>query len=135
MDHRPVPALVLQGLAFALTIAVALVVLFIPLYTTQTSAGGPEMPDGPMTAAGHLASLAVNGQAVFVPPLIPVVLTGLPLLVWGKPWRGLSITATILLAAVAAAASASVGWFYLPALTVSVAALLAPPAGRPPAAS
>jgi hypothetical protein len=134
MDHQPIPARALQGVAFALTIAVALAVLFIPMSTSVTSTGGPGVPDSPEVTE-HLTLLAVTGPAVFVPLLIPVILTGLPLLIRGKPWRALSVVSTVLLAAFAGLGSASIGWFYLPVLLASVAALLTRPVERHTAAS
>ena len=134
MNHRPVPARVLQGVAFALTIAVALAVLLIPLVTSETYVEGPGIPDGPVVTE-HLTLLEVTGPAIFVPLLIPVLLTGLPLLIRGKAWRGLSIAATVLLAVFTVIGSASIGWFYLPALLASAGALLVRPTKRPAAAS
>jgi len=77
-DHRPVPARVLQGVAFALAIVGALPMLLLPVYTSETSSGGSGSPNGPVVTE-QPTSLAVNGPAIFVPLLIPVLLTGLPL--------------------------------------------------------
>lgn len=134
MVQRPVAARVLQGVAFALTIAVALAVLFLPTYASETSSAGSGSPDGPVVTEG-LTALAVNGPAILVPLLIPVFLTGLPFLVRGKPWKGVSIAATVLLAAFAVLGLASIGLFYLPALVASTAALLVRPPAKPTAAS
>jgi hypothetical protein len=134
MDPRPVPARVLQGVAFALAIAGALLMLLLPMYASETSSGGSGSPNGPVVTE-QLTLLAVNGPAIFVPLLIPVLLTGLPLLVRGKPWRGLSVAATVLLAVFALIGLASIGLFYLPALLASAGALLVRPTEGPPAAS
>jgi len=132
MDRRPVSARVLQGVAFALAIAATLVVFFLPLYTSVSSVEGSGIPGTPEVTE-QLTLLAVNGPGIFVPLLIPVFLTGLPLLVRGKPWKGLSIAATVLLGAFAVLGSASIGWFYLPALLASTGALLVRPKERPSA--
>ena len=134
MDHRSVPARVLQGVAFALAIAATLAALLLPLYTSETSSGGSGSPDSPVVTE-QLTLLAVNGPGIFVPLLIPVLLTGLPLLIRGTAWRGLSIAATVLLAAFVVLALASIGGFYLPALLASAGALMVRPKERPPAAS
>ncbi|TJY64046.1 hypothetical protein E4J89_19065 [Arthrobacter sp. CAU 1506] len=134
MDHLPVAARVLQGVAFALTVTVALAALLYPLYTVESSSGGSGNPSSPVVTE-QLTLLAVNGPVLFVPLLIPVILTGLPLFIPGKPWRGLSIAVTILLAAFIWIGSASIGWFYVPALLASACALLVQPAERHTAAS
>ena len=131
MDHRPVSARVLQGVAFALTVAVSLAVQLVPMYTVQPSSGGSGNPNGQVVNE-HLTLLTVNGPVFFVPLLISVILTGCPLLIPGKPWKGMSIAATVLLAAFLWIGSASVGWFYVPALLASAGALLVRPAERDP---
>ena len=134
MDHRPVPARVLQGVAFSLAVAGGIALLLIPTYTSVSSVGGPGIPDTPEVTE-HLTLLAVNGPSILVPLLIPVFLTGLPLLIRGNPWRGVSIAATVLLAAFAVLGLASIGLFYLPALFASTGALLVRPTEKPTAAS
>nr|WP_172684766.1 hypothetical protein [Arthrobacter rhombi] len=134
MDHRPAPTRALQGVAFALTIAVAVAVLLIPLVTSETYVEGPGIPDSPPVTE-HLTLLEETGPAIFVPLLIPVLLTGIPLLIRGKPWKGVSIAATVLLAIFTVIGSASIGWFYLPALLASAGALLVRPTARPATAS
>ncbi|GAA3666166.1 hypothetical protein GCM10023081_01210 [Arthrobacter ginkgonis] len=121
-------------MAFALAIAASLAVLFLPLYTSETISAGSRDPDS-RRVTEQLTLLEVNGPAIFVPLLIPVLLTGLPLLLRGKAWRGLSLAATVLLAVFAVLGLASIGWFYLPALFASAGALLVRPAKRPPPTS
>ncbi|WP_426976958.1 hypothetical protein ACQCSU_19625 [Pseudarthrobacter sp. O4] len=61
-----------------------------------------------------------------VPLLIPVALTGLPLLLRGRAQVYASVATTVALAIFTVIASASIGWFYVPALAAALASLLAP---------
>ena len=111
---------ILQGIAFALTIAAALVVLLAPGYTEMRLTN-----DGPAQIKA-LTLLEFLGPSIFVPVLIPVALTGLPLLLAGRARNGAWTAATIALAIFTVVASASVGWFYLPATIVAFVALISP---------
>lgn len=60
-----------------------------------------------------------------MPLLIPTVLTALPLLIRGRARIKVSVAATVALAVFVVMGSASIGWFYIPALTAAVAAVVA----------
>ncbi|MDR6415532.1 hypothetical protein [Pseudarthrobacter sulfonivorans] len=57
-----------------------------------------------------------------MPLLIPVALTALPLLIRGRALIPVSVATTVTLVVFVVIASASIGWFYLPALAAAVAA-------------
>lgn len=106
-----------QVVAFALTIAAALVVLLVPGYVEMRLTN-----DGP-TQVKTSTLLEVVGPSIFVPLLIPVVLTGLPLLLAGRGGNRVSIATTVALAIFTVIGSASIGWFYLPATVAAFTAL------------
>lgn len=107
-----------QVLAFALAIVASVVLLLVPFYTqVKVTSGGPEQ-------VTHPTLLEINGPSIFVPLLIPVVLTGLPLLIRGRARTPVSVVATVGLAIFVVIGSASIGWFYIPALTAAVAAVV-----------
>jgi hypothetical protein len=60
--------------------------------------------------------------SIFVPLLIPVALTGVPLLT-GHARNGAWIATTVALAIFSVVGSASIGWFYLPATIAAFIAL------------
>lgn len=66
--------------------------------------------------------LETVGPAVFLPLLVPIVLTSLPLLVRGGARTIVSVATTASLAIFVVVGSGSIGWFYLPALAAAVAA-------------
>lgn len=57
------------------------------------------------------------GPSISVPLLLPVTLTGLPLLLMGRSRKFASVGTTVALAIFIGLGSASIGWYYLPALT------------------
>ena len=118
------PKAVRQAIAFALTIAVGLVVLLVPLYS-----GAAVTNDGPVQVTASTL-LETVGPSIVLPLLIPAALTGLPLLVRGRAGRFASIGTTVALGVFIAVASASIGWFYVPALAAAVASLSAGPENR-----
>ncbi|WP_456505852.1 hypothetical protein [Arthrobacter sp. UYCu723] len=114
------PKSVRQIIAFSLTIAVALVFLLVPVYSeVKLINGGPDQ----VTTSTLLETV---GPSVLVPLLIPVALTGLPLVLRGRAQVYASVTTTVALAIFTVIASASIGWFYVPALAAALASLLAP---------
>ncbi|MEV7133163.1 hypothetical protein AB0N24_09780 [Arthrobacter sp. NPDC093128] len=113
-----------QTIAFSLTIAVALVALLVPVYVNvKLTNDGPEQ----VTTS---TLFETGGPSVFVPLLIPVALTGLPLLLTGRAQRYASVATTVALAIFTIIASATIGWFYVPALAAAVASVVARPESR-----
>lgn len=108
-----------QVLAVALGIVASVVLLLVPIYTQENvTSGGPEQ-------ATHPTLLELNGPSIFVPLLIPVALTALPLLIRGRARTPASVAATVTLVVFVVIGSGSVGWFYVPALAAAVAAVVA----------
>lgn len=117
MKHDSDRKHVLQIVAFTLTISAALVVLLVPGYMEMRLTN-----DGPEQVKA-LTLLEAVGPSIFVPLLIPVALTGLPLLLTGRARNGASIATTVALAIFTVVGSASIGWFYLPATIAAFIAL------------
>lgn len=118
------PTTVRQGIAFSFTIAAGLVLLLVPMYSgLRVTNDGPEQ----VTTSTLLETV---GPSVMVPLLIPAALTGLPLLLRKRAKRYAAIATTVALAIFIAIASASIGWFYVPALAAAIAALVGRPEGR-----
>jgi hypothetical protein len=69
--------------------------------------------------------LEIVGPYIFVPLLIPVALTGLRLLLRGPAQKYASVATTVALAIFTLIGSATIGWFYVPALTAALASVLA----------
>ncbi|MFJ6416222.1 hypothetical protein [Paeniglutamicibacter sp. NPDC091659] len=108
---------VVQAVAFTLAITATLILLLIPGYTEVTqSSDGPEQ-------VKNSTLLESMGPWIFVPLLIPVVLTGLPLVFMGRPQGYASVAAVIALAIFTVLGALSIGWFYLPATGVAFIAL------------
>lgn len=124
MRHRSGPKSVRQIIAFSLTIAVSLVLLLVPVYSTvKISNDGPDQ----VTAS---TLLEIVGPYILGPLLIPVALTGLPLLLREPGQNFASVATTVALAIFTLIASATIGWFYVPALAAALAAVVAP-SGKP----
>ncbi|WP_277051089.1 hypothetical protein [Ruania albidiflava] len=104
--------------AFVLATLASIVLLFLPVYSTvTTTANGVQTED--------TATLwAVNGPWILVPLAFPVLLTAAIALARGRGGLMVSILCTILLAGYTVLALASIGMFYIPALAVSVVAVL-----------
>lgn len=108
-----------QIIAFFLTITAGLVLLLVPMYGgVQVTNDGPEQ----VTTS---TLLEIAGPYVFVPLLIPVALTGLPLLLRGRAQIYTSVATTVALAVFTLIASATIGWFYVPALAAALTSGLA----------
>lgn len=108
-----------QAFAASLAAAVSVALLVVPLYTeVELSAGGP----GQTTYSTLLETV---GPPVLLPLLIPMVLTALPLLLRGRIRTIVAVATTAGLAIFIAIGSASIGWFYVPALAAAVAAIVA----------
>ncbi len=119
MKRRPDRKNVRQALAFSLAIAASLILLLVPVYTVaKLTAGGPMQ-------VSQSTLLETVGPSIFVLLLIPVALTGLPLLLRGRARKQVSVVTAVALAVFVVIGSASIGWFYAPAFTAAIAALLA----------
>ncbi|MFC5130623.1 hypothetical protein [Paeniglutamicibacter kerguelensis] len=111
---------VLQVAAFAFAIAAALFLLLVPGYSEVSQSN-----DGPEQVRTSTL-LETIGPGVLLPLLVSVSLTGLPLLLRGRPQRYASIAAAIALSIFAVLGSLSIGWFFLPATIVAFIALFSP---------
>lgn len=120
MRRRSDAKSVRQIIAFSLTIAAAIALLLVPIYNTVKLTN-----DGPDEVAASTL-LEIVGPYIFVPLLIPVALTGLPLLLRGPAQNYASVATAVALAIFALIASATIGWFYVPALAAALASILAP---------
>jgi len=118
MRRRSDPKSVRQIIAFSLAVAASLVLLLVPVYSTVKLTN-----DGPDQVTGSTL-LEIAGPYIFVPLLIPVALTGLPLLLRGPSQSYASVATTVALAIFTLLASATIGWFYVPALAAALVALV-----------
>ena len=125
MKHRWDSRNARQVLALSLAIIASLLLLLAPLYTQiELKAGGPE-------GVSHPSLLETVGPSIFLPLLIPVALTALPLLMRERARVQVSVAATAALAVFVLIGSASIGWFYFPSLAAAVTALVASMNSRP----
>jgi hypothetical protein len=124
MRRQSDPESVRQIIAFSLTIAAALVLLLAPFHVVVhlTNDGSEQI------SASTL--LETEGPSILVPLLVPAALTGLPLLLKAPARKYACIVTTAALATFILIASASIGWFYIPALAAALAALLVPSRSR-----
>lgn len=107
-----------QVLALSLAIVASLVLLLVPMYTqVKLTSGGPEQ-------VSHPTMVETVGPSIFVPLLIPVALTALPLLTRGRTRSPVSVATTVALVVFVVIGSASIGWFYVPAMAAAVAAVV-----------
>lgn len=108
-----------QFLSVSLAIVASVVLLLVPMYTQmRVTSRGPE-------EISHSTLLETNGPSVFVALLIPVALTALPLLTRGRARISVSVATAVALVVFVVIGSGSIGWFYVPALTAAVAAVVA----------
>jgi hypothetical protein len=122
MSTQPylVPKRVLQLVAVGLALVAAAAVIALPLYSqvSSTSAGDQE--------ATSSSLLSVVGPTVLLTMLVPVLSAALPLVARDRAWQPLSVVSAMLLAVFVALGLLSVGWFFIPALIVSVIAVFQP---------
>lgn len=88
------------------------------VHQVKLASGGPEQ-------VSHPTLLETVGPSIFVPLLIPVALTALPLLTRGRARTPVSVATTFALVVFVVIGSASIGWFHVPALAAAVAAVVA----------
>jgi hypothetical protein len=101
--------------AVLLTSAVSLSLMFLPLVSTTTSAGGTEQ-----TARESL--IENQGWVIAAVLAVPVLISAVPLLVPARHRRWATIGSAMLLATGAVVGAASVGLFYLPSVALLVVA-------------
>lgn len=118
------PARVAQGVAFILATAATLALLLSPTVMTATTGS-----EAGQTLEGRTL-LQAQSATVLVPLAIPLILTVIPLLWPARAWRAVSLICIILLAGFVVIGSASVGWFYIPALIAGLIALFHRPKPR-----
>lgn len=107
-----------QVLALSLAIVASLVLFLVPMYTQiKLTSGGQDQ-------ASHPTLVETVGPSIFVPLLIPVALTALPLLIRGRTRTPVSVATTVALVVFVVIGSASIGWFYVPAMAAAVAAVV-----------
>jgi Kef-type K+ transport system membrane component KefB len=116
MKHHLESWNVRQVLAVSLALIASVVLLLVPMYTqVKLTSGGPEQ-------VSHSTLLETVGWSIVMPLLIPVAL---PLLLRGRARTPVSVGTTVALVVFVVIGSASVGWFYIPALAAAVAAVVA----------
>ncbi len=118
----------MQLVAAGLAVAAAVAVIAVPLYAQEssTSAGGME--------SGSATVLSVVGPQVLLTLLIPVLGAASPLAARGRAWQPLSVASVMVVAIFVVLGSASIGWFFVPALVLAVIALFQP-ASKPTVSS
>ncbi|MFC8796539.1 hypothetical protein ACFT2C_02300 [Promicromonospora sp. NPDC057138] len=122
MSTQPylVPKRVLQLVAAGLALVAAAAVIALPLYSevSSTSAGDQQ--------ATSSTVLSVVGPTVLLTMLVPVLGAALPLAARSRAWQPLSVVSAAVLAVFVVLGLLSVGWFFIPALIVSVIAVFQP---------
>ena len=94
-----------QVLAVSLAAVASLVLLVAPMYTQiNITPGGPQQLSYPTL-------LETVGPSIFVPLLIPVALTALPLLIRGHARTAASVATAVALVVFVVIGSASIGLF------------------------
>ncbi|MFC4072844.1 hypothetical protein [Actinoplanes subglobosus] len=109
--------------ALVLTAVVSAALLVLPLYAYET-ATGPAASSGEVGAGysyerGHRSLLAVEGPGVAFLLAVPVLVSGLPVLVRGRRQRLAGWVSTALLSVGVLVGIASIGLFYLPGVLLS----------------
>ncbi|MGM0928758.1 MAG: hypothetical protein ACQEXN_03485 [Actinomycetota bacterium] len=123
----------LQTAACLLALAASAAALLLPTVVQEMVSSSPG--DEPVRITESLALLQTHPPTILIPLAVPLVLTLVPLLVPRRmAWLAGIICSTLLLGFIALA-MAGVGWFYLPAFGMAVAAVVlrntARPAGNP----
>jgi hypothetical protein len=104
--------------AVSLAIIASVVLLLVPMYTQV------KLTSGEPGQVSHPTLLETVGPSIFVPLLIPVALTALPLLIRGRARTPVLVATTVALVVFVVFSSASIGWFYIPALAAAVAGVV-----------
>jgi hypothetical protein len=115
------PRRVAQLIAAVLALVAGVAALaFIPAYTAVTVQSGMDGTTQTQTqTVTTMTLLEANGWSALLAVGIPFLLTLVPLLTSGRAWRGTAIAGAVLLAAFVVLGSASVGWYFLPALAAA----------------
>ncbi len=109
-----------QLFAAGLAVAAAVAVIALPLYAQESSTSSGDVQSGSATV------LSVVGPQVLLALLVPVLDAALPLAARGRAWQPLSVASVVVLAVFVVLGSASIGWFFVPALVLAVIALFQP---------
>jgi protein-S-isoprenylcysteine O-methyltransferase Ste14 len=109
-----------QLVAAGLALVAAAVVITVPLYSQVSSTSAGDQQTRSSTA------LSVVGPTILLTLLVPVLGAALPLAARGRAWQPLSVVSAAVLAVFVLLGLLSVGWFFIPALIVSVIAVFQP---------
>jgi hypothetical protein len=105
--------------ALVWSVAVSLFLIFGPAYAVESSIVGPQASGILRSSSG---ALAVNGPRILLVLGIPILLTGLPLLLRGRMRTPGAMIAIALLVVFCVMSSASVGLLYLPGVFLLILA-------------
>lgn len=114
---------VLQLVAFGLALAATLAAILLP------SGIVVEEIDG-VTNVLTTRLIENLSAGIISALLLALILTALPLAMWRHGWRIASILCVLCLAVFTVIASATIGWYYIPTLLVSIAAVCLPARNR-----
>lgn len=120
---------VLQVAACLLAMAASAAAVLLPTVVQETVSSSPGAT--PERSIESLTLLQTHPRDILIPLAVPLVLTLVPLLVPRRAaWLAGIICSAVLLGFIVLA-SATVGWFYLPAFGMAVAAVVLRSAARP----
>ncbi|MEV7646639.1 hypothetical protein [Arthrobacter sp. NPDC089319] len=119
---------VVQAAACLLALAASAAALFLPTVVQETVSGSPGAE--PERSIETLTLLQASPGTILIPLAVPPLLTLLPLLVPRRAAWLAGIICCALLFGFIALATATVGWFYLPALAAAVVAVFLRNAAR-----
>jgi len=129
IDARRIVQLAALGLALAATVYLLAVPTPSGQSTTVTSDGTTTTVDTAQTL------LAVNGSGMLVVLLLPVLLTAVPALWWGRGRTAVGIFCAVPLLLLCVVGLLTVGVFFFPAAVIAVVALVVPAWSPAPAGS
>jgi hypothetical protein len=113
-------------IAFSLAVLASVLSLVVPAYTgitrwqipvNQEASSPPLQNETPVHPASHATLSDVNGPGTYFLLAIPVVISGLPLLL---RLRAVRIVSAVLIAAWVVVGAASVGLFYIPSAVMMI---------------
>jgi len=120
IDARRIVQLVALGLALSATVYLLAVPTYSGQSTTVTSDGTTTTVEVAQTL------LAANGPGVLGVLLLPVLLTAVPALWWGRGRTAVGVTCAVLLLLLCVVGLLTVGVFFFPAAVVATVALVVP---------
>lgn len=119
---------VVQLVAFVASIVGAAFALFMPAYESTLESWSSSGETSVETQTQTL--LEVNGPSVIGLILVPIILTGISLVVSGRARVPVSIVATVLLVVLVFISGATIGLFYAMAAIAAIVALFVPARSR-----